>query len=96
MNEQNILQCKNRQEFRAWLMEHAEQETECWVEVRRSRPGDDSAFWYLDAVEEALCFGWIDSTHRLIDETKKGRMYGEWNDYGRLNDKNKEYVQLKI
>ena len=86
MSEQNILQCKNRQEFRAWLIEHAEQETECWVEVRRGRPDDDSVFWYLDAVEEALCFGWIDSTHRLIDETNKGHMYGEWNDYGRLND----------
>ena len=56
------------------------------MEVRRGRPDDDSVFWYLDAVEEALCFGWIDSTHRLIDETNKGHMYGEWNDYGRLND----------
>ena len=28
---------------------------------------DDAHFWYLDAVEEALCYGWIDSTHRLID-----------------------------
>ena len=73
MNEQNILQCKNRQEFRAWLTEHAEQETECWVEVRRGRPDDDSVFWYLDAVEEALCFGWIDSTHRLIDGRRMQR-----------------------
>lgn len=28
----------------------------------------DDTFWYIDAVEEALCFGWIDST------TKKWRM----------------------
>lgn len=28
---------------------------------------DDRQFWYLDAVEEALCFGWIDSTVRPID-----------------------------
>ena len=73
MNEQNILQCKNRHEFRTWLMEHVEQETECWVEVRRGRPDDDSVFWYLDAVEEALCFGWIDSTHRLIDGRRMQR-----------------------
>ena len=57
-------------------MEHAEKEMECWVEVRRGRPDDDSLFWYLDAVEEALA--------HLIDETGKGRMFGEWNDYGRL------------
>ena len=54
MNEQNILQCRNRHEFRQWLMEHHDSETECWVEVRRGRPDDDSVFWYLDAVEEAL------------------------------------------
>ena len=54
-------------------MEHAEQEMECWVEVHRGRPDDDSVFWYLDAVEEALCFGWIDSTHRLIDGRRMQR-----------------------
>ena len=27
---------------------------------------DTGHFWYLDAVEEALCFGWIDSTQRVI------------------------------
>ena len=71
--EKNILQCKNRQEFRAWLIEHHDGETECWVEVRRGRPDDDSMFWYLDAVEEALCFGWIDSTHRMIDGRRMQR-----------------------
>lgn len=30
-------------------------------------------FWYLDAVEEALCFGWIDSTIRTIDGRKMQR-----------------------
>lgn len=73
MSEQNILQCKSRHEFRAWLMEHAEQEMERWVEVSRGRPDDDSVFWYLDAVEEALCFGWIDSTHRLIEGRRMQR-----------------------
>lgn len=72
-DEKNILQCKNRQEFRQWLMEHHDSETECWVEVRRGRPDDSSVFWYLDAVEEALCFGWIDSTHRLIDGRRMQR-----------------------
>ena len=73
MNKNNILQCKNRHEFRQWLMEHHDGETECWVEVRRGRPDDDSVFWYLDAVEEALCFGWIDSAHKLIDGRRMQR-----------------------
>ena len=72
-DELNILQCKNRHEFRQWLLENAENETECWVKVRRGRPDEDSVFWYLDAVEEALCFGWIDSTHKLISGRRMQR-----------------------
>lgn len=56
----------NRSEFRLWLMENHDSAREVWVCVRRGQPKDDTSFWYLDAVEEALCFGWIDSTYRLI------------------------------
>ena len=67
MNEQNILNIVNRWEFRAWLEAHASAETECWVAVKRGRPSDTETFYYLDALEEALCFGWIDSTCRRLD-----------------------------
>ncbi len=62
-----VLDVKNRYEFRSWLIEHAANESECWVLVKRGRPDEDAGFWYLDAVEEALCFGWIDSTVRPIN-----------------------------
>ena len=67
MQDKNILTVTDRGAFRAWLTENAAVETECWVAVKRGRPVDDAHFWYLDAVEEALCFGWIDSTHKLIN-----------------------------
>ena len=66
-NPENILNVSNRQEFRSWLMEHAGSENECWVEGKRGKPKDDDQLYYLDAVEEALCFGWIDSTFKKID-----------------------------
>ena len=59
---QNILSIQSRDEFRQWLMTHHATEKECWVKVKRGRPVDDGTFWYIDAVEEAMCFGWIDST----------------------------------
>lgn len=63
----NILyDVKNRQEFRKWLEENHEKETECWIFVKRGIPKDESTFWYLNAVEEALCFGWIDSVHKNV------------------------------
>ncbi len=52
--------------LRAWLSENHRREKECWVAVRRGRPVDDGTFWYVDAVEEALCFGWIDSTVKKL------------------------------
>ena len=59
----------DRQAFRMWLEQHHATERECWVATRRGRPTGDEAFWYLDAVEEALCFGWVDSVWKVVDGT---------------------------
>jgi hypothetical protein len=71
----NVLNVVNRIQFREWLMRHAGEEEECWVDVKRGRPSDPTVFYYLDAVEEALCFGWIDSTARRLDETHQIRRF---------------------
>ena len=63
----NILDITNRADFRLWLSKHSQTENECWVVIKRGRPVDDEHFWYLDAVEEALCFGWIDSVWKNVD-----------------------------
>ena len=61
MAEINILTVICREQFREWLMLHAAKESECWVAVKRGKPVESDSFYYIDAVEEALCFGWIDS-----------------------------------
>ncbi|CAH1855850.1 YdeI/OmpD-associated family protein [Convivina intestini] len=63
---QNILQVKNRNEFRKWLIKNYNLAPECWINVKRGIPKNDYSFWYVDAVEEAMCFGWIDSTYKVI------------------------------
>ena len=70
---ENVLQIKSRIEFRQWLTIHSLEETECWIIVKRGKPIDSAVFYYLDAVEEALCFGWIDSTHTVIDGVRMQR-----------------------
>ncbi len=64
--EKNILDVRDRAGFRAWLAAHGD-EKECWLRLKRGRPTEDGAFCYLDAVEEALCFGWIDSVQKPVD-----------------------------
>ena len=73
--EQNILAIHSRRELRDWFMIHAEDESECWIEVKRGKPVDPTMFYYIDAVEEALCFGWIDSTIKHIDETHRAQRF---------------------
>ena len=67
MEFKNLLPAQNRDELREWFSENYNKETECWVVVKRGRPVDNGTFWYIDAVEEAMCFGWIDSTTKKMD-----------------------------
>ena len=53
----NILDVTDRGQFRTWLAQHHAIDPECWVAVTRGRPTNPHTFYYLDAVEEALCFG---------------------------------------
>lgn len=68
MEIHNLLKARSRADLREWLMQNHDKETECWVVVKRGRPKDNITFWYVDAVEEALCFGWIDSTTKRLPE----------------------------
>lgn len=67
MTYTNLLNAKNRDEFRLWLKNNHSTETECWLVVKRSRPIGSDIFWYVDAVEEAMCFGRIGSTTKKLD-----------------------------
>ena len=67
MKCKNLLPARNRDELRQWLLENHNKEDECWVIVKRGRPVDNGTFWYIDAVEEAMGFGWIDSTTKKME-----------------------------
>jgi uncharacterized protein YdeI (YjbR/CyaY-like superfamily) len=55
------------QRFRAWLERHAARETELLVGFHKRGSGRPSITW-PEAVDEALCFGWIDAVRKRIDE----------------------------
>lgn len=57
-----------RSEWRAFLEARFETSQEIWFVFPMKASGEESLS-YNDAVEEALCFGWIDSTNRKLDET---------------------------
>ena len=57
----------DRAAWRAYLEKHFETAEEVWFVFPTKAAGEESLS-YNDAVEEALCFGWIDSTNRRLDE----------------------------
>ncbi|MGE8205965.1 YdeI/OmpD-associated family protein [Heyndrickxia sp. NPDC080065] len=60
MEIENLLNISTRQELREWLTDNSTKETSCWIPLSISpKP---NLILGLDAVEEALCFGWIDNS----------------------------------
>ena len=57
----------DRSEWRAYLAEHFETASEIWFVFPMKNAGEEGLS-YNDAVEEALCFGWIDSINKRLDE----------------------------
>ncbi len=65
---------QTREQWRNWLSAHHASESEVWLVFNKVRTGLASVS-YDDAVEEALCFGWIDSIIKRIDGDRYARKF---------------------
>jgi uncharacterized protein YdeI (YjbR/CyaY-like superfamily) len=68
MGERARVQPKSRRAWRAWLEKNHASSTGAWLVYAKKHSGIPS-LTYNDAVEEALCFGWIDSKINPVDDT---------------------------
>ncbi|MBK8503152.1 MAG: YdeI/OmpD-associated family protein [Saprospiraceae bacterium] len=68
----------DRNDWRKWLEKHHEKEREIWLIYPRKDNGK-ARMLYNDAVEEALCFGWIDSNMATIDEQHSAQKFSPRN-----------------
>jgi uncharacterized protein YdeI (YjbR/CyaY-like superfamily) len=66
MEKESMLSIKTRIEWRNWLEENFNIEKEVWLVYAKKSTGQQR-IQYNDAIEEALCFGWIDSTNKTLD-----------------------------
>lgn len=69
MKLENTLYVTGRKAWRAWLAKYHKTETEVWLVYYRKETGKPRIS-YNDAVEEALCYGWIDSIVRTLDKER--------------------------
>ncbi len=60
---------RSRKSWRDWLERNHDSQSEVWVVFYKRHTGK-ATLSYDDAVEEALCFGWIDGVRRTLDDTR--------------------------
>jgi len=98
VQENKILKTKNRKELREWFVKNCLTENYCWVVV--SMRETSNTLLYLDVVEEALCFGWIDSTRkklsdgRLVQRLSRRLKAGNWTELNKERVRRLEYLGL--
>jgi uncharacterized protein YdeI (YjbR/CyaY-like superfamily) len=82
---------ERREDWRAWLTEHHASSDGVWLVSWKSATGRP-AVGYGAAVEEALCFGWIDSLARTLDEERGMQLFTPRRPGSRWSRSNKERV----
>ncbi|HEY6324787.1 MAG TPA: hypothetical protein VJA16_24840 [Thermoanaerobaculia bacterium] len=68
------LEVTSSREWRAWLAEHHDREAGIWLVFWKKHTGKTSVS-YQDAVDEALCFGWIDTLVRRLDDDRYAQKF---------------------
>lgn len=70
MEVTNLLDIHSREELYQWYKKNHDKVSDFWLRVNRAAAECSGVVRYVDAVEVALCFGWIDSTQKSIDDGK--------------------------
>jgi len=83
------LDFKTREEWREWLQKNHERENEAWVILHKKNSKKDG-LRYFEAVEEAMCYGWIDSKMNRIDEDTFRQRFSPRREKGVWSKSNKE------
>ena len=82
----------SRNDWRQWLSTHFESEPEVWLIYPKKASGE-KCMLYNDAVEEALCFGWIDSTIKKYDATHSAQRFSPRNPKSSFSQPNRERLR---
>ncbi len=85
------LKFATRDEFRAWLQANGESSSGVWLLF--GKPGGPSTLKAGEALEEALCFGWIDGQMRRIDEGSYRKYFAPRRKDSAWSDKNKALAE---
>ena len=92
MKVTKTLHVTDRKKWRAWLRKHYKTEKEIWLVYYKKATGK-SRIEYNDAVEEALCFGWIDSIVKTLDQERSAQRFSPRKPKSKYSPANKERLR---
>lgn len=86
---------QSRQDWRDWLASNGQTEKEVWLVLQKAA-SDAPGVRYHEAVDEALCFGWIDSQARRRDDTTTYQRFSPRGPRSNWSKPNRERVEVLI
>jgi len=89
------LRVKDLEEWRSWLHQNHDREDVVWLVFLKKRTGP-APFGYQEALDEALCMGWIDSLLKKINESSYMRKFTPRKPTSTWSERNKERVEQLI
>ena len=95
MRKTGELYFTNRRDWRSWLERNYRKKKEAWLIFYKKHTGKPNVT-YDEAVEEALCFGWIDSIMKRIDDEKFARKFTHRKPDSNWAESNKKRAQEMI
>jgi uncharacterized protein YdeI (YjbR/CyaY-like superfamily) len=84
-----------RDDFRKWLEENHNSKKEIWL-IQYKKATKKPSMNYVDAVEEALCFGWIDGTQKSMDAERYALRFSPRRAKSNWTETNKERARRLI
>jgi len=89
------LHVTNPKDWRKWLRAHYKTEKAIWLVYYKKETGKPRIA-YNDAVEEALCFGWIDSTVKTLDEKRTAQRFSPRKPQSSYSPANRERLRKLV
>jgi uncharacterized protein YdeI (YjbR/CyaY-like superfamily) len=94
-NEIEIFYPANQKDWRQWLKQNHSSKQSVWLVFYKMKSGIPTISW-SDAVDEALCFGWIDSVRKSINDEKFIQFFSKRKANSTWSKVNKEKIQKLI
>jgi uncharacterized protein YdeI (YjbR/CyaY-like superfamily) len=85
----------DRKQWRSWIVKNHNNEKEIWLIYYRKSSGKPR-IPYNDAVEEALCYGWIDSIIKRVDDNRFAQRFTPRRPKSPVSEMNKERIRRLI